>query len=90
MFALLVGLGILTMALVPLALPGLLFVVAPLVLVVAVGALLALPLVLPLWLLQTLRRGRSHRRARPADGSAAVGEIPPRVVGDSPPCARTS
>jgi hypothetical protein len=63
MFALLAGVGILTVALFPLALPGLLLFVAPLLLVVAVGVLLALPLVLPLWLLRALRRASAHRRA---------------------------
>jgi hypothetical protein len=67
MFALLAGLGILTVALFPLALPGLLFVVAPLMLLVAVGALLALPLVLPLLLVRTVVRLRSHGRDRPTD-----------------------
>jgi hypothetical protein len=73
MFALLAGLGILTVALFPLALPGLLlFVVAPLLLVLAVGALLALPLVLPLWLGRSIARLRSRRRERLAAGSASA------------------
>jgi Flp pilus assembly protein TadB len=69
---LLAGLGILTMALFPIALPGLLlFVVAPLALVAVVGVLLAIPLVLPVWLARTLMRSRARRRrAQPADGSA--------------------
>jgi hypothetical protein len=73
MFALLAGLGILTVALFPLALPGLLiFLVAPMLLVVAAGALLALPLVLPLWLVRTVVRLRSRRRERHAEGSASA------------------
>jgi hypothetical protein len=64
MFALLAGLGILMVALFPLALPGLLlFVVAPLILVLAVGLLLAIPLVPAVWLVGTLRRRRSGRLA---------------------------
>jgi hypothetical protein len=60
---LLAGLGILTFAIFPLALPGLLlFVVAPLALVAMVG-LLATPFVLPLWLARTVRRSRSRRRS---------------------------
>ena len=76
MFALLAGLGILTVALFPLALPGLLLVVAPLLLVVAVGALVALPLVLPLWLVRSVVRGRSRRRERLAAGSAGAPATP--------------
>jgi hypothetical protein len=73
MFALLAGLGILTVALFPLALPGLLiFVVAPLILLLAVGALLALPLVLPLGLVRTVLRLRSRRRERAADGCTSA------------------
>jgi hypothetical protein len=84
MFAVLVGLGVLTMALFPFAVPGLLlFVVAPLILVVVVGVLLAIPLVLPLWLIRTLVRSRSRRRARAADGSASV--VPSMLA---PPRAR--
>jgi hypothetical protein len=61
--ALLVGLGILTTALFPVALPGLLlFVVAPLALVAAAGLVLAIPLVLPLGLALALARGRRRRR----------------------------
>ena len=67
MFAALVGLGILTMALFPFALPGLLlFVVAPLALVAVIGLLLAIPLVLPLGLARIVMRGRSRRRRRAA------------------------
>ena len=67
MFALLAGLGILTVALFPLALPGLLlFVVAPLLLLLAVGGLLAIPLVVPLLLVRTVGRLRPRRRERRA------------------------
>jgi len=72
MFAALVGLGILTMALFPFALPGLLlFVVAPLALVAVVGLLLAIPLVLPLGLARIVMRGRSRRRRAAAHGLEA-------------------
>lgn len=74
MFAALVGLGILTMALFPFALPGLLlFVVAPLALVAVVGLLLAIPLVLPLGLARIVMRGRSPQ---------AAPQAPPRWRGD--------
>jgi hypothetical protein len=62
---LLAGLGILTMALFPVALPGLLlFVVAPLGLVAIAGVLVAIPLILPLWLARLVVRGWSARRER--------------------------
>jgi hypothetical protein len=61
MFAVLAGLGILTMALFPIALPGLLlFVVAPLALLAVVGLLVAIPLVLPLWAARLLVRRLSR------------------------------
>ena len=62
MFAVLAGLGILTVALFPLALPGLLlFVVAPLLPVAVVGLLVAIPLALPLWLARAVLR-RAERK----------------------------
>jgi membrane protein implicated in regulation of membrane protease activity len=72
MFAVLAGLGILTMALFPIALPGLLlFVVAPLALVAVVGLLLAIPLALPLWVARLLVRSLSRRRRPSRKGSDA-------------------
>jgi hypothetical protein len=69
---LLAGLGILTMALFPIALPGLLlFVVAPLALIAVVGLLLAIPLVMPLWLARLVLRGRATTRA-PAQSPRAL------------------
>jgi hypothetical protein len=62
MFAMLVGLGILTMVLFPFALPGLLLFVAPLALVAVVGLLVAIPFVLPLWVARIVMRSRSRRR----------------------------
>jgi Flp pilus assembly protein TadB len=59
------GLGILTFALFPLTVPGLvLFVIAPLVALAVVGAVLAAPFVLVLSLVLIVRRRRSRRRAR--------------------------
>ena len=53
---LLAGLGIVTVALLPLTLPGLLlFVIAPLALVAAVVVLLATPVFLPVWLARVVR-----------------------------------
>jgi membrane protein implicated in regulation of membrane protease activity len=83
---LLAGLGILTVTLFPFALSALLLVVAPLAVLALAGALLAIPVVVPLWLVRSLRRGRARRRA---DGSVA-GPAPRRVVGDPPLCAHTS
>jgi hypothetical protein len=83
---LLAGLGILTVTLFPLALPGVLLVVAPLAVLVLAGALLAIPVVVPLWLFRRVRRGRARRRAH---GSAA-GPAPRRVLGDPHLRAHTS
>jgi hypothetical protein len=52
---LLAGLGILTTALFPFALPGLLLA-APLALLAVAGLILAIPVVLPLWLVRVVRR----------------------------------
>lgn len=58
-----VGLGIITMALFPFALPGLLlFVVAPLLLLAVPVLLLAAVLVPPLWLARIVLRSLSRRR----------------------------
>ena len=56
-----VGLGILTMALFPFALPALVLL-APLALVPVAGMLLAAPILLPLWLARNVRRARSRRQ----------------------------
>jgi len=70
---LLAGLGILTFAIFPLALPGLLlFVIAPLALVALVGVLLAIPLVLPLWLARIVQRSRSRRRSTAVPASDEI------------------
>jgi hypothetical protein len=86
MFALLAGLGILTVTFFPFALPALLLVVAPLAVLALAGALLAMPVVVPLWLVRSLRRGRARRRA---DDSAA-GRAPRRAVGGPHLRAHTS
>jgi len=67
---LLAGLGIITFAIFPVALPGLLFVVAPLALVAVVGLLLAIPVLLPLWLARAVRRARSGSRPAVPPGLA--------------------
>ena len=82
MFAVLAGLGILTMALFPLALPGLLFVVAPLALVAVVGLLVAIPFVLPLWLARIVMRRRSRRRRAAGQLVALTAEGKVDVRGD--------
>ena len=56
------GLGTLSFALFPLAVPGLLFVIAPLAVLAVAGALLALPIVLPLWLARSALRRLSARQ----------------------------
>lgn len=59
------GLGILTMALFPVAVPGLLlFVVLPLALIAVPALLLAAVAVPPLWLARTVSRRRSVARVR--------------------------
>jgi hypothetical protein len=64
--ALSAGLGILTTALFPISLPGLLLFAAPLVLLAVPALLLAGLLMPPLLLARTLRRARSRRRDRAA------------------------
>jgi E3 ubiquitin-protein ligase DOA10 len=61
----LVSVGILTMQFFPLALPFLVFVVAPLALVAAVGVLLAGILVLPFRLARMVLRSRSYAIGTP-------------------------
>ena len=56
------GLGILSFALVPVAIPGLVLVIAPLAVLAVAGALLALPIVLPLWLARSAVRKLSARQ----------------------------
>jgi hypothetical protein len=56
---LLAGLGILTIQIFPFALPLLLFVIAPLALAALAGALLAAPVVIPVWLARVVLRSRS-------------------------------
>ena len=70
-----VGLGILTMALFPFALPALVLL-APLALVPVAGTLLAAPILLPLWLAGNVRRGSS--------GGPLV------AAGNTPPMRRAS
>jgi hypothetical protein len=83
MFAVLAGLGILTMALFPIALPGLLlFVVAPLALVAVVGLLVAIPFVLPMWLARIVIRSRSRRRRAAGQPVALTAEEKVDVRGD--------
>ncbi len=69
---LLAGLGILTIALFPFALPGLLLVVVPLALLAIAGALLAAPLMLALWLAHTVLRRRSRRRSAHAPATNGI------------------
>jgi hypothetical protein len=74
------GLGILTMALFPLAVPVLVLVVAPLALVAVAGLLLATPFVLPLWLARVLVRSRSRRRGTarsPGNAAPAAADARP-------------
>jgi hypothetical protein len=62
---LLAGLGILTTALFPFALPGLVLAL-PLALPLVAGLIIAIPILLPLWLVRAVRR----RLAKAKDGSA--------------------
>lgn len=78
------GLGILTMALFPVALPGLLlFVVAPLLLVAVPALLLAALVVPPLWLARRVSRRRSRAGAQRARRG-------PLAVGRATSCADTA
>jgi Flp pilus assembly protein TadB len=55
------GLGIITFSFFPFAVPALVFVVAPLALVAVLGLVLALPFVLPVWLVRAVRRRQSRK-----------------------------
>jgi hypothetical protein len=66
------GLGIVTMALFPLAVPGLLLVIAPLLPLALVGGLLALPVILSRLLLRGLRRVRSRGHGAPVRSRTAA------------------
>jgi hypothetical protein len=78
-------LGVVTMALFPFALPGLLlFVVLPLILVAVPGLVLVGLLVVPVGLIRVVRRSRSRRGGRlsvgpaeqhPAAGQGATGRV---------------
>jgi hypothetical protein len=70
-----VGLGILTLALFPFALPALVLL-APLALLPVAGMLLAAPILLPLWLARNVRRASSGGPLLPA--------------GNTPPMRRAS
>jgi hypothetical protein len=88
----LVGLGLLTMALFPLSIGGLLLfviapiaiVVAPLVLIPALGALLATPFILVFRLIRALmarRTGRADRGRRATTGGMLIGRTPAECRG---------
>jgi membrane protein implicated in regulation of membrane protease activity len=75
---LIVGLGTLTVAFFPFALPLLVLVIGPLAVLALAGLMLALPIVLPLWLGRlALRALRRRREARPV-------ELPLPNEGDRP------
>jgi hypothetical protein len=63
------ALGIITFQFFPFALPALILVIGPLAVLAVAGALLALPIILPLWLGRLgLRALRGRRRFQPARG----------------------
>jgi membrane protein implicated in regulation of membrane protease activity len=66
---LMAGLGLVTFTLFPFAVPLLALTIAPLVLLAVAAALLALPVVLPLWLVRLVLRRR--QRPRPLHERAA-------------------
>jgi membrane protein implicated in regulation of membrane protease activity len=79
---LLVGLGIVTIQIFPLALPLLVLVIGPLVLLTLPLLLLALPVLGPLWLFRALRRRRRANQHRPGpDALRAQHVVGPRVLG---------
>jgi hypothetical protein len=55
------GLGVITVALFPFAVPALIFVVAPLALVAVIGLVLAIPFAIPVWLVRAVRRRQSRK-----------------------------
>jgi hypothetical protein len=69
---LMVGLGVVSVALFPLAVPLIALVVAPLVLLALAGAVLAAPFVLPVLLVRRFRRDRSRRKAERGAGVAGL------------------
>jgi len=73
--ALATGLGIITFTFFPFALPALVFVIAPLALLGLVAAVLAIPFVLPVWLVRRVRRRRAERTQ--GLGYATAGRRPP-------------
>ncbi len=70
--ALVAGLGILTIQLFPFALPLIVLVIGPLAVLALAGLLLALPILLPLWLVRrvmpALRRAPRATRLAPGTG----------------------
>jgi hypothetical protein len=68
----LTGLAILILQIFPLALPGLMLFIAPLLLVAIVGALLAAPFILAVWLTRLVLRSRSRRHAAATPGGRAA------------------
>jgi hypothetical protein len=82
------GLGTLTIALFPFAIPLLVLVIGPLAVLGLAGLVLALPIVLPLWLgrlaLRALRRRRGARPAPHHHGGPAPVKLPSPKEGDRP------
>ena len=82
------GLGTLTIALFPFAIPLLVLVIGPLAVLALAGLVLALPILLPLWLgrlaLRALRRRRGHRPVPHHHGGPAPVKLPSPNEGDRP------
>jgi hypothetical protein len=85
---LIVGLGILTAAFFPFAVPLLILVIGPLAVLALAGLVLALPILLPLWLgrlaLRALRRSRGPRPVPHHHGSPSPVKLPSPNEGDRP------
>lgn len=76
------GLGIITLALFPFAVPLLVLVIAPVALITVAGVLLAVPVILPVWLARVLKRTHSRRRGTASPGSElapATANARPRI-----------
>jgi hypothetical protein len=72
------GLGIFTLTFLPLAVPGLVLVVAPLAVVAVVGLVLAVPFVLPVWLARVVWKRRSPSAKGSLDDRGHAVVEPPR------------
>ena len=67
------ALSLLVLQFFPFAIPALVLVVVPLALLAAIPAVLAAPIIVPLWLVRRTRRTRSQRRAAGSTNASVFG-----------------